>query len=361
MSESARPTPDRWEHGSEYHFMPPSAPVRRFDGWPDRPWYGGSGRDAMRALLSHGKLTRRWRRLWIPAYYCQEVVAALAASALELRVYDDDPTRPAPELDGLSFDPGDAILVVNYFGLRSAPTYGMGLDIIEDHTHAPFSAWARGSTATFCVASLRKTLPLPDGGMVWSPRGEALPPDAEATVERANASRQKLTAMVLKALYLQGHPVTKDTYRAEQLTGERSIAAGAPSGMPCHTRELLAALPIAEYERARQANTTHLRSLLATEPRVRILAPHSSETVAFSVPIFFASADIMVECRRMLIAENIFPAQLWTLEAPLLPGVSQALRDLASRGLSFHCDARYGRDDVERVAKTLVRCLNRIP
>lgn len=341
--------------------MPPSAVAPSFQGWPERSWYGGSGRDAIRALLAHGKQTRRWRRLWVPAYFCQEVVVALATSSLELRVYDDDPTRPVPRIDWLPFDAGDAILVVNYFGLRGALTYRLAIDVIEDHTHAPFSPWAQGSTATFCVASLRKTLPLPDGGILWSPRGEELPPEAPATDERTAASHQKLTAMVLKALYLEGHEMNKNTYRAAQLEGERAIASGALSGMPAHTRQMLATLPIFEYERARRANTTLLRSLLADEPRVRLLAPHAADATAFSVPVVFASAKIMEECRRMLIAENIFPAQLWTLETPLLPGVTLALRDWASRSLSFHCDARYGQSDLEHVASTLIRCLNQIP
>lgn len=314
----------------------------------------------MRALLAHGKQTRRWRRLWVPAYFCQEVVAALARSNLELKVYDDDPTRPVPQLDGLPYDESDAILVVNYFGLRAAMSYRLGIDVIEDHTHAPFSPWARGSTATFCVASLRKTLPLPDGGILWSPRGEELPPEAPATDERTAASHRKLASMVLKDLYLKGHDVSKNSYRAAQLDGERTIASGALSGMPSHTRELLNTLPVSEYEQARRTNTTLLRDLLADEPRIRLLTPHAAEATAFSVPVVFAHAKVMGECRRMLIAENIFPAQLWTLEAPELPGITPALRDLASRSLSFHCDARYGRSDLERVAVTLIRCLSQV-
>lgn len=339
--------------------MPPSTVAPPYQGWPTRAWYGGSGRDAMRALLEHGKQTRTWRRLWVPAYFCQEVVAALAKSGLQVALYDDDPTRLAPELDGLPLEAGDSILVVNYFGLRGTLTYQLPVDVIEDHTHAPFSPWAHASTATFCVASLRKTLPLPDGGILWSPQGEELPPDAQVTDERATSSHQKLTAMVLKALYLKGHPVNKNTYRALQLEGERGLASGMLSGMPRHTREMLASLPIVEYERARRANGAWLRSLLAEDTRVQLLAPHTADATALCVPVIFASAKVMEECRRMLITENIFPAQLWALEP--LAGITPAHRDLASRCLAFHCDARYGQADLERVASTLVRCLNQLP
>jgi hypothetical protein len=40
--------------------------------------------------------------------------------------------------------------------------------LVEDHSHDPFSPWAVGSSADYAFCSLRKTLPVPDGGLLWS-------------------------------------------------------------------------------------------------------------------------------------------------------------------------------------------------
>jgi hypothetical protein len=76
---------------------------------------------------------------------------------------------------------------MNYFGLRTPPDLELpeGVEVLEDHSHDPVSAWAEQSSADFCLASLRKTLPINDGGALWSPVGHRLPP---APPDRAAAS-----------------------------------------------------------------------------------------------------------------------------------------------------------------------------
>ena len=101
---------------------------------------------------------------------------------------------------------GDAIFWVNFFGLGIKPPFGFvpdWVEIIEDHTHDPWSVWAYESTANWCVASLRKTLPLGNGGVLWSPAGHPLPSASPVTPERHTAALEKfLAAMLLKKRYL---------------------------------------------------------------------------------------------------------------------------------------------------------------
>jgi hypothetical protein len=113
-------TADRWEHGSEFHWPALKGP----DDSTRRPWHPsglllGSGRDAFRVLLDHGRVERGWRRLRIPSYFCQEVAAALLEAGLPIDVYEDRPTAPADPLP--SSRDGDLVLIVNTFALRSRP------------------------------------------------------------------------------------------------------------------------------------------------------------------------------------------------------------------------------------------------
>ncbi len=344
--------PDRWEHGSEFHWS--SHPLQ---AQPDEvPWTKGvvlgCGRDALRLLAAHGRLARGWKRLWVPSYLCQEVVHALLGTGVPVAVYPDGPMSAAPVLPAM--DTGDALLLVNYFGLRPGPSpeLPLGIDLVEDHTHDPSSPWARTSKASFCMASLRKTLPVPDGGVLWSPCGQTLPEQPGVTAERAAASSRKLAAMLLKSMYLAGHSVQKQSYRDAACLGEERLAAGAVSGMPETTRAMLPGFPLEAWRSRRRRNHALLRERFVSARRVRVLEPYSEECVPFSAILVFDEAHHCEDVRRRLTAARIYPAVLWPLTTMALKLPEEAL-NLSQRLLSIHCDQRYGSEDMERVAAAM--------
>lgn len=346
--------PDRWEHGSEFHWasFPPEPRAGVY------PWRAGlllgSGRDALRLLVAHGRERRGWRRVLVPSYFCQEVVRAMAALGPELAVYPDSPLERIPVLPPLRR--GDALLHVGYFGLRSGPSLELpaGVDLVEDHTHDPTSPWAGTSRADFCVASLRKTLPIPDGGALWSPRGHSLPSCPPGTPERARASSDKLAAMVLKALYLGGHPVDKEAFRRLAVSGETDIAAGPPAAMPEVTHTLLGAFPADTWRTRRRENHGFIRASLHGIPWLEVLSPASDDCVAFTALLVCDSPARRERVRHSLIEERIYPAVLWPLDETLFP-VPDNNRELSRRVLSLHCDFRYTRQDLERVAALVAK------
>jgi len=340
----------RWEHGSEFHRVAP-LPGGSEAGTP--PWRGGllvgSGRDALRLLVRHGRATRRWRRLWIPSYLCQEVVAAIAAEGLTLEAYPDLPGHP---LALPAAQPGDAVLVVNTFGRRGGPPPAPppGVDLVEDHTHDPTSPWSRASQAEFAVASLRKTLPIPEGGVLWSPGGCTLPTAPPLTEERRHAADAKRQAMVLKARYLAGEPVEKEDFRRLALAGEAGMASGNVSAMSEETRAALEALPLERWRAARASNLTFLADRLAHLRWLSVLAVEAPSAVCFSAVLVVDEPARRDRVRSGLIARRVYPAVLWPLEETVLP-VSDEARALSRRVLSLHCDARYSEEDLARVAQ----------
>ena len=159
-----------------------------------------SGRDALVALVRWGAIRHGWRRVWVPSYYCPEVPAALAAIAdvVELLVFPDHALWAPTQVGAIPAIRGDVVVLANQLGVRPRPdtdamdaiTAG-GVTLIEDHSHDLGSEWALRSGADYAFASLRKTLPLPDGGAVWSPRGLELPPEpADAADSTPSATRR---------------------------------------------------------------------------------------------------------------------------------------------------------------------------
>lgn len=355
-------TGDRWEHGSEFHW--PTYEVARsvVQPWGSAARLVGSGRDALALLVEYGRAIRGWRRLWVPSYYCPEVISNVLSTGIQCALYSDAPGEDnATELPGPR--PGDVLLRVAYFGLGLGPTCRRILppeiEVIEDHTHDPWSQCSRGSAAEWCFASLRKTLPLPDGGVLWSPQGLDLPSVVGSTELRELASLRKQCAMLLKAMYLAGHAVDKDLYRRISIAAEEHIADGCPSGMTDWSTHLLSTFPIEEWREQRKRNFWALSAVLADDQRVELMRPRSPDMACpFSGTLVFQSAGVRAEIRKRLISKNIYPAILWQLDTSVLAGIPARHIDLSRRILSVHCDARYGPERMRTVADAILAALD---
>jgi len=285
-------------------------------------------------------------------------VASLQSTGIGLALYPDGPERSAPDIDCAAFRCGDAILVTNFFGLRAPLSYDRVprhvVAIVENHTHDPWSAWAMTSKADWCVASLRKTLPVPDGGVLWSPAGNPLPAEPVLTDDRRRASIEKLAAMTLKSLYLEGAFDGKEIFRLLAVSGESRIASGDVSGMTDWTRALLGALPTGTWRERRRENQRVLSTALSGIPGVTVLQPRDTvDGCPLSGILLFDSVQRRDHLRKRLMAWRVYPAILWQLESPVLPGIPPEDVDFSRRMLSVHCDMRYGRDDMLTVAEII--------
>ena len=161
------------EFGSNFHYLPVEVNAVRTIGHyhPDAVYYA-TGRHALIDLYRQ----MGWKRLWVPEYFCYEVLGSVLREGVNVAFYTDYPTFDEDEVvRDLPFEEGDALFRVNYFGLRSMRSNRViKVPVVEDHTHDLIGAWACSSDADWCIASLRKTLPLAEGGMLWSPQGYRL-------------------------------------------------------------------------------------------------------------------------------------------------------------------------------------------
>jgi hypothetical protein len=354
-SENSKGSP--WEQGSEFHLM---ENIRKDENY-ESPWnhnglFFGSGRDSIKAILSLGMASMGWKRLWVPAYFCQKVVGAILETGINVQCYQSWYPGEMGENDcPCTVIGGDVVLVVNHFGLKSEIKLGFDISnaaaIIEDHTHDPWSSWAFNSKADYCIASLRKTLPVPDGGVLWSPRNQGLPILPSLTEEHRCAVGNKLEAMELKNLFLKGQITDKSRYRTLSLSGEANLCSRNVSAISEWTAQKLGEFPVFEWREARKRN--HQALLEALSPLLWVQVIRSSietDIVPFSCVLLFDSAERREFVRLRLIRANIFPAILWSLEKPAVQGIPEEHVDASKRMLSIHCDMRYSTQDMYRVA-----------
>lgn len=353
-----------WEAGSEFALA--GTPGRRstagISPWSQDGRLFGSGRDALVGLLKHGMKARGWRRLWMPGYFCPEVVLACRNAGIEVKRYRSFPVvrtnDEARESEFRMLD-GDVLFVQNFFGLqnfRAERAESRGREVIEDHSHDPWSPQAIESRGDWCVASLRKTLPIPDGGVLWSPRGHRLPPQPKVAARLRRASLEKLAAMLLKGWYLEGRPVSKATFRGLSASGESCIGTGPLSGMTPWSAEMVDCLPVSAWRSLRARNHGILSAALKEVNGVRVLSPEKgARAVPFGAFLVFESPQLRDRVRRALIDRRIYPAIHWSLSEFAEGASSVEAQELSRRVLTVHCDFRHRRKDMLRIAEEIKR------
>lgn len=333
------PVEDRWELGSDFHLTGET-------GGAGFPWdtgphsYWGCGRDAIRALFEWGREQHGWRTLLMPSYFCQDVVASTLRTA-PVQVYPMGPVSGATVVPGRS---GDVVLIPAFFGAPPRVRVEGPAMTIEDHSHDLLASSVLESQADFAVASLRKTLPLPDGGVVWSPRDRKVPPEQPITGQHASSALLRLSAMILKRDYLRGEAVAKPAFRELSVAGEMTLASGPPSGMSAFSRERLHTLPLQEWRSQRARNHAALRSRLLTIEGIEVL------DFPFAVMLLFDDPALRDRVRGRLIDAAVYPSALWPLDDPAVEGLPREDIALSRRILSIACDQRYTIDDMRRVA-----------
>ena len=333
------------EFGSDYHYITPQGhgtkSLREF--FPSANYYA----DGRQALI-HLYRFQGWQRLWVPEYFCQDVIESLKEAGLELRFYadcpgynEDDQTLEAIQRNGY-FRPMDAILRVNYFGTRSYRSpEKLNIPVVEDHTHDLIGSWAINSHADWCIASLRKSLPIPEGGMLWSPVGLKLPKAPAVSEENENIASIRGEAMRLKARYLAREDVEKAAFRSGFVDTEEYFDRADVCALDKESQRFIETFDVHDWYNKKRDNWGLLCDIKGDG--VKVLYPENMGCYPFSLILVFLSGYDRDRVRKALIEKQIYPAILWSLlHCPADGEVFQ----FSTGMLSIHCDARYSKEDI---------------
>jgi len=261
------------------------------------------------------------------------------------------------EPDWKSLEPRsqDVVLAVNYFGMRDGTPWKdwhkrVHCILIEDHSQDPFSEWACTSTADFAFASARKTLPIPDGAILWSPRGLKLP--SQPIEGDWSGSALKLAAMMYKMEYLRGAGTDelKRKFRDLQLRGEDMMRKSKLSAISPSSFVYVADGAPQAWRDQRLSNARHLLNNLGNIQHIDCMISRWQDgAVPFALPIVFRSRRERDECQALLQQHRIYCPVHWVCRTADAEAV-----DLSERILSLPVDQRYTETDMDRISEVML-------
>ena len=177
-------------------------------------WYMDSGRSALAVLnqvLTSGIIL-------LPSYICESVVKVYRENfSIVFYKIKRDFTVDTEDLDSKLSENVTAVYLMHYFGQMQDETFlnwlnrnrrQYGFVIIEDTTHSIFTK--RRTIGDYCVCSLRKWFPVPDGGVLYSENERMDISFADISAKNPSVL---LEAMILKKLYIEGKADCNELYR----------------------------------------------------------------------------------------------------------------------------------------------------
>jgi hypothetical protein len=187
---------------------------------------------------------------------------------------------------------------------------------------------------------------VPDGAILWSPRGLPLP---DQPAGGADGSELKLAAMLLKGEYLAGSDdKLKERFRRLQVDGEERLAQSAVAGASATTREALVRGVPLPWRARRSENTARLLAALhdwsAAEP---LFGEWPADVAPLGAVFVFGSGEERDRVRALLRESGVYCPVHW---ADAATSSSDRVRELAERILTIPTDWRYSATDMARIA-----------
>lgn len=305
-----------------------------------------SGRQPLLDII----LSSDYKRVWIPTYYCGESLSILKNADIIIKRYSCLPNdNPDISVEHLNLESDDLLLRLNYFGLHGFhDSNKFPCDVIEDHTHDLIGEWAIKSNAKWCFASIRKTLPTADGGILWSPVKKVLPRQHSRAPIASSKMSLRYGAMEAKAEYLKGENLNKEAFLKSFRETEECFSTFPLSDWSSITTDICNNICLEEWYNMKKNNYQELLKLLDFR-YCRPIIGNIKYSTPFSLILLFDSDAQRDNARSFLIRNRVYPAILW-------PDVDQEdlnAVDFSKRMLSIHCDGRYSEKNIRKLAQIL--------
>lgn len=319
-----------------------------------------SGRDALKAAAKACKGV--YRRVLLPALCCESMVSPFEMHGITPVFYRLNVDYSADIADVESKLTADSVLLYgSYFGIspfgdevlfRLRQKY-TGVLFLEDRTHDVVHRRHGGFVPDITVASIRKWMAIPDGGLLWS-RSLSCQPGAR----EEKFAHLRTQAMQQKSRYLStGEARLKDSFR--QMLGAASElldVSAEPFAMAEASAQLLKRLDMDSILAHRQRNTAALLESLqpaVKRRRVQLITPNPEHSTLYFPILVEDQQRFQTELAR----RAIYCPVIWPIPKSA-SGVCPVAEYTAAHMLGVPCDHRYTQTDMAHIAEQIMRVCN---
>lgn len=308
--------------------------------------YVESGRQAF-AFVEAELRSQGHTQLHVPSYLCDTMIAPFHRTGWTLSELPVDSDLAVSPADLLSRVTAGVLLHTPYFGRQDSPAMvaaiktlrRRGVMVIVDETHRLFSGPSR--VADIRVASLRKMLPVYDGGYVAGLSGRF------QTGLIAASSDSEVAELCEAAKVAKSHALatgdSNDAHLELFTEVEKSVERRTkPVPISTNSLSLLHRLNMQLIRMTRQANSTLLAQALGQSDRFRIINPPGEDLLPSHLVL---ETDDVSGLQQYMKEQRIYCTVHWPPSNLL-----SRTRTWPDRYLSLHIDHRYGELDMLRMA-----------
>ena len=300
-----------WEDEKEFQDMIDSYPAKFEEQF--QVFY--SGRHALKHLLNIIQEQKQIDRIWMPQYYCQHVANWMKKNYSNLAFYETQPFIfndyfEVPNEVGEN----DVIIINNYWGLATTKVKLKQINgpiIIEDHSHAWLSSQSFDSDADYCFISLRKSLPIPLGGICWKPGGTLPQANHSENLNLYDTWDLMVEAMKGKKNYLYGMESAQKSVYLKQIS---DVEDGLDISLDIVKMRRPDEQMIREYMKLdviglKKTNLDYLCKNLELSRAYTII--NRPGYTPFGLMLLFNNESEYSSFREFLIEKSIYPSNLW--------------------------------------------------
>jgi hypothetical protein len=339
------------------------------DRIPDQYSFYSCGRAALKTLLAERRVTGP---VLLPSYLCDSVVQPFRELRIPYRYYtvdaqlriDFDDLRNLLETNHFS-----AILCIDYFGHVNHQQYQMirelndRIIILQDCSHLSFIPdllHLHPYHGDYVFGSLRKMMPVPDGGFILKKGGFSTDPPLYGFEE---FYKKKYVSKILRHFFIQSDFREGTIERVYmELSGEGEALLDAEIGL--FGMSGISQLNYAELFDKRRSNFRILSGLFENEDGIRrharaLIREMSPSDLPYSFPVCLK--NMSREMLRNKLRENhVFSPVLWNLPDELQTGSWEGSLEISRTMIGLPVDHRYDTDDMKILFEVFGHCLKEV-
>ena len=298
----------------------------------------------------------------LPALSCSSMITPFEAYDCKVIFYKLDSSLKIDLIDLMTKlkdkNEKTVFLYMDYFGIESITASNLHkikekhsyVVFVKDITHTLLQEDNSSFISDYIVASVRKWLPIPDGGFLWSQTDEI-----NELFEDNNFYLKRLNAQNLRYEFLQkGEEELKKVFRSLFLEVNLMLDSDDKAyKMSQYSYELIKNADIVNIKKIRQKNAEKLISILKRCNKIKIIQDNFQKSNLY-VPFAVDNRD---EIQKQLSKKGIFNTIIWPLRIEQKK-VCEHSRQIEEHMLAAPCDQRYTVEDMEYIGNEIVRVVN---